>query len=250
MGELTLEELASKLNSIHKTASAVKADVEEIKQRDHPLHQAMDEKHDDEKTAMDEEHKESMDEEHKEAMDEEHEKEARKARYKAMKKAMDEHDEKDRDTAMHKAMDNNDVKHHQTNPTENTTRNDKEKTAMDEEHEEEHAAVASIIGDKREEFINKILSANKVFNAPNIKSVEKRVRKASLTKLKAEYNIIKPFTAAAQPTQTATEQPEQVIPYFANIMNPEQVDASQLNASSPDSAFAQISTKELLEMAN
>jgi hypothetical protein len=33
-------------------------------------------------------------------------------------------------------------------------------------------------------------------------------------------------------------------------MSPEQVDASQLDANSPDSAFAQISTKELLEMGN
>ena len=249
MSELTLEELASKLDSIHKTANAVKADVEEMKERDHPLHQAKkaNETEEDYKARVAQEEED----EKKEAQEKEDEekKEARHARYNAMKIALAEEDEENRDAAMNKAM--NDVEHRQKDPSENTTRNDKEKTAQDEEEKkEENAAVASIIGDKREEFINKILSANKVFNASNIKSVEKRVRKASLTKLKAEYNVIKPFIANTQPTQTATEQPEQIIPYFANIMNPEQVDASQLNASSPDSAFAQISTKELLEMAN
>lgn len=241
MSELTLEELASKLDSIHKTANAVKADVDEMhKEREHPLatHKA---KHADE---TDEDYKARVaqedEDEKKEAQDDEEKKEARKARYSDMKKALAEEDEEKRDTAMKRAMEQHD-------PTHNTIRNDKEKVATEEE-KEEHANVASIIGDKRQEFINKILTANKVFNASNIKDVEKRVRKASLTKLKLEYKTIEPFIAAQQPA-TPTEPTQPVIPFFANIMNPEEVDASQLNASSPDSAFAQISTKKLLEMA-
>ena len=157
---------------------------------------------------------------------------------------MDEHDEEKRDAAMRRAMEH---------PTENLTRNDKEKVGQDnmtDEEKEEHASVASIIGDKRQEIIDKILTANKIFNTSNINEVEKRVKKASLTKLKAEYKTILPFIGATKQTENNSEQSPPVIPYFANIMPPEQVDASQLNASSPDSAFAQISTKELLEMAD
>lgn len=240
MGELTLEELASKLDAIHKTANIVKADVDEIKERDHPMHMSKraNENEEDYKARVAQE----MEDKKKEAEEKEEMKEARKARYSAVKAAMGEHDEEKRDAALRAAM-------AQTDPTENTIRNDKERTAEEEEKEKENnAAVASIIGDKRQEFINKILTANKVFNASNIKEVEKRVMKASLSKLKTEYKTIEPFIAQQVQAKPAEQSPP-VIPYFASMMTPEDVDIKQLNANSPDSAFAQISTKELLEMA-
>ncbi len=247
----TFEELAEKVEQISKVADSTHKQVStmmDIKTKDHPLHQAQNNHDDPEnkegKTAMDDDdHKEGMDNHDKDqhnSMDEEHEKEARKARYSAMKTAMDEHDEEKRDAAMRQAME-------QKDPTTNTTTNQKE--AMDEDEKEEHAAVASIIGDKRQEYITKILSANKLFNASEINSVEKRVRKASLTTLKKEYKTILPFIGGAKAEQQPAAAAPPVIPYFASMMTPQDVDASQLTASSPDSAFANLSTKELLEMS-
>ena len=47
---------------------------------------------------------------------------------------------------------------------------------------------------------------------------------------------------------TTIQTQEKFIPYFANV-NPEQVDSTMLTASSPDSAFASMSTKELMELS-
>ena len=243
----TFEELAEKVEQISKVAEQTKS-MMEIKTKDHPLHQAQN-NHDDpenkegKSATHDDDHKEGMDNHDKnhEAQEEEEKKEARKARYNAMKSAMDENDEEKRDAAMKQAME-------QKDPTTNTTPNAKE--AMDEDEKEEHAAVASIIGDKRQEYITKILSANKLFNASNIQEVEKRVRKATLTSLKKEYKTILPFIGGVKAEQQPAAAAPPVIPYFASMMTPQDVDASQLTASSPDSAFANLTTKELLEMAN
>ncbi len=245
----TFEELAEKVEQISKTADSTHKQVTsmmDIKTKDHPLHQATNNHNDpNDKTAKranetDEDYEARIaqeDDDKKEAQEKEEEKEARKARYSAMKLAMAEEDEEKRDAAIKSAME-------QSDPTHNTTPNNKE--AQTEDEKEEHAAVASIIGDKRQEYITKILSANKLFNASNIDSVEKRVRKASLTSLKKEYKTILPFISAVKVEQApAATQP--VIPFFASMMTPEEVDKSQLTASSPDSAFANLSTKELLK---
>ncbi len=245
---LSIEELSAEVEKISKVAQDTHKQVTtmmEIKNKDHPLHEGKanndDDKHegqnDDDKNH---EGKSGMDDDEHKAQNDEKEKEARAARYKAMKLAMAEEDEEKRDAAIKSAME-------QKDPTTNTTTNEKE--GQTEEEKEEHAAVASIIGDKRTEYIEKILSANRLFNASNIESVEKRVRKASLTSLKKEYKTILPFIGGAKAEQTPAAEPP-VIPYFASMMNPQEIDASQLNASSPDSAFAKLSTKELLEMAN
>ena len=243
----TFEELAEKVEQISKVAEQTKS-MMEIKTKDHPLHTAQN-NHDDPENKegkkaneTDEDYKARVaqeEDEKKEAQEDEEKKEARKARYSAMKSAMDENDEEKRDAAMKKAME-------QEDPTTNTTTNEKEAKGQTEEEKEEHAAVASIIGDKRQEYITKILSANKLFNASNINSVEKRVRKASLTSLKKEYKTILPFIGAAKTEQPPAQAPP-VIPFFASMMTPEEVDKSQLTASSPDSAFANLSTKELLK---
>ncbi len=247
----TFEELAEKVEQISKVADSTHKQVTtmmDIQTKDHPLHTAQN-NHDDPENKEgkanndnDNNHKGTHDDddEHK-SQTEEEKKEARKARYNAMKSAMDEHDEEKRDAAMKQAME-------QKDPTTNTTTNEKE--AQTEEEKEEHAAVASIIGDKRQEYITKILSANKLFNASNIDSVEKRVKKASLTALKKEYKTILPFIGGAKAEQQPAAAAPPVIPYFASMMTPQDVDKSQLSASSPDSAFANLSTKELLEMAN
>ena len=247
----TFEELAEKVEQISKVADSTHKQVTtmmDIKTKDHPLHQAQNNHDDPEnkegKSGMDDDNHEGKsgmhDDDQHNSMDEEHEKEARKARYNAMKSAMDEHDEEKRDAAMKQAME-------QEDPTTNTTTNEKE--AQTEEEKEEHAAVASIIGDKRQEYITKILSANKLFNASNINSVEKRVRKASLTSLKKEYKTILPFIGGVKAEQAQAPATQPVIPFFASMMTPEDIDKSQLTASSPDAAFANLSTKELLEMA-
>ena len=247
---LSIEELSEEVEKISKVAQDTNKQVTtmmQIKNKDHPLHEGKANNDDDnhegnEDDDKNHEGKSGMDNDDKNhtAQDEEHKKEARAARYKAMKLAMAEEDEEKRDAAIKSAME-------QTDPTTNTTTNEKE--GQTEEEKEEHAAVASIIGDKRAEYIEKILSANRLFNASNIKDVEKRVRKASLTSLKKEYKTILPFIGGAKAEQAPAAEPP-VIPFFASMMNPQEVDAASLTASSPDSAFAKLTTKELLEMAN
>jgi hypothetical protein len=216
--ELSLEELASKVDKTLKIASTLKAQNDEDKEK----HEAQDEEKEEEKKAQEEEK-------------EEEKKEARKARYNSMKKAMEEDDEKKRDAAILKAMDEN--KHEELKEAQE-----------EEEKKEEKANVASIIHDKKSEFISKILTANKIFNPSKIKQIESRVKKANLSALKKEWSVIEPFLAAMPTPAEKPQQPEQFIPYFASMAQPEDIDAAQLNANSPDSAFAQLSTKELLEM--
>ena len=193
---LSLEEMSEKIEEIAKTADSTHEQVKsmmEIKTKDHPLRTAQNNHDDDDHKGKkgdnnDDDHQATHndDDDHMGQNDEE-KKEARANRYKAVKLAMEMDDEEKRDAAIKSAME-------QTDPTTNTTPNAKEsKKGQTEEEKEEHANVASIINDKRTEFITKILSANKIFNASNVESVEKRLRKASLTKLKQEYKVIKPF---------------------------------------------------------
>jgi hypothetical protein len=247
---LSIEELSEEVEKISKVAQDTHKQVTtmmEIKNKDHPLHEGKANNDDDNHEGQNDDDKNHEgksgnddDDKNHTAQDEEHKKEARAARYKAMKLAMEMDDEEKRDAAIKSAME-------QTDPTHNTTTNEKE--GQTEEEKEEHAAVASIIGDKRAEYIEKILSANRLFNASNIDSVEKRVRKASLTSLKKEYKTILPFIGGAKAAQSPAAEPP-VIPYFASMMTPQEIDAKSLTASSPDSAFAKLTTKELLEMAN
>ncbi len=219
--ELSLEALATKLDEVHKTANAVKV--------------AMDEEHKNNHEGQTDEEKEKEAKKAQEEKEKEENKEARKARYNAMKKAMDEPDEEKRDAAIKAAMDEH--KHEEVKDAQD-----------DEEKKENEANVASIIGDKKTEFIEKILTANRIFNPNNIKVIETRVKKANLTALKKEWAVIQPFLASMPKPESKPEPQENFIPYFASIQQPEDIDKAQLNANSPDSAFAQLSTKELLEM--
>lgn len=236
-GELSLEQLASKLESTLKIASTLKADMDEMKKN----HEG---------------NEEDKKEEAKHAQEkmEEEKKEARANRYKALKEAMGEHDEMKRDSAIKAAMDEHDHKEKDAqskDPTENVTNSEKphiEKEGQTEEEKEEHAAVASILKDKKADYISKILTANKIFNPSEVKTIEKRLKKANISELEKEWSHVKPFVGSMP--NAPKEQSPDFIPFFASMGNAEEIDAAQLNANSPDSAFAKLSTKELLEMAN
>jgi hypothetical protein len=140
---------------------------------------------------------------------------------------MEEEDKDKRDAAIRKAMDDD------TNPKE----------ATDEEKEKE-AQIASIIDDKKQDYIKQILTANKLINPQGLKAVEERVKSASISDLKKELEIVKPFIA----TTTTETKPESFVGYYANI-TPQDTDNETLTASSPDSEFNKFTTKELLEMS-
>ncbi len=223
--ELTLEQLDKKLEAFSKVATTIQTAMDDDKKN----HEAQDEK--DKKEAQ-----EKQEEEKKEAL-----KAKRAKRDAAIKLAQDETDEDKKDAAIKSAMDEYDNKEHKAMDKEH------EKDAMTDEEKEEHAAIASILKDKKEDFIKKILTANKIFNPTNLKEIEVRIKKASISELEKEWSAVQPFVAN-MPTEQ--KPPEQIIPYFASMGTPEQIDASQLNASSPDSAFSKFTTKELLEMEN
>lgn len=165
----------------------------------------------------------------------------RAARDAAIKKAMEEPDTEKKEAMIKKAMDeyDHDKKEAFGKPDEH------EKTAQEKEKDEH---VASILENDRQSMINQILTANRIINPASVQIIEARLKTASITDVKKELEIVKPFIAGVEQTPVTTPQ-EKFIPYFANI-TPADVDASQLNASSPDSEFNKISTKELLEMGN
>jgi len=235
-GELSLEQLASKLDATLKIAGTLKADMDEMKKN----HEGQTE--------------EEKDKEAKHAQEEkmeEEKKEARGNRYKALKAAMDEPDEEKRDAAIKAAMDEHDHKEKEAMDN-NLLHQDKshiEKEGQTDEEKEEHAAVASILKEKKADYINKILTANKIFNPSEVKEIQKRLKKANISELEKEWSHVKPFVAN-MPNAPQEKSQEQFIPFFASMGNAEEIDAAQLNANSPDSAFAKLSTKELLEMAN
>jgi hypothetical protein len=204
MTELTFESLAK---DIQETKSMIKTYVAQHEEED-----------------KDKEGKKAAMKKAQEDKEEEEKKEAKKTA--ALKKAMEEEDKDKRDAAIRKAMDDDEPKDHK---------------ATDEEKEKE-AQIASIITDKKKEFITKILQANSIVNPTKVKEIETRLKQASIPELQKELEIITPFVAGVTvPTQTQ----EKFIPYQANVTN--DIDKDQLNANSPISEFANISTEELLK---
>ena len=168
---------------------------------------------------------------------EEEKKEAKKAKYNsAIKVAMDEDDHDKKDAAIRKAQDEyNDKKH--------DAMDDNKHEATDDEKEKD-AQIASIIQDKKNSLIAQILTANRLINPNGLEAIESRLKKGSITEIQKEYDIVKPFIAGVEPTVQTPQQ--KIIPFYANI-SPADIDASTLSANSPDSDFASLSTKELLE---
>lgn len=215
-GELSLEELYSKLENLGKVASKFEVYMA---------------KHAEEEKHKDEEHMKA-----KKAEEEKHEKD--KKMEEAMRKAMEEPDEHKRHDAMRQAMEEHgDHKKHEAFGKP-------EHEASDEEKEKE-AQVAAIIEEKVNSMKNQILTANRLMNPTQVDEVEARLKVASITDIQKEYEIIKPFVAGVPEFGTQTQQ-KPFIPFYANL-DAQKVDEAQLNANSPDSEFMNLTTKELME---
>ena len=217
--ELTLETLGKNIEDLKVLVGGIKlGEEEDEKKKQEIAKKAEDEKKEEEKM------------------------EAKKAKYNAAIKLAMEEDNHDKKMAMvRKAQDEMEDKKHDAQHDEK-----KEHEATEEEKEKE-AQIASIINDKKNEFITKILTANSIMNPTQIKQVEERLKTASITEVEKEWNILKPAFegSVAQPTQNT----QKIIPFYANI-TPGDIDANQLTAASPDSDFTKLSTKELLEGTN
>ena len=215
--EITLETLAKDITDLKTLAAGIKVGQEEDEKKKLEAKKAQEEKKEEEK------------------------KEAKKAKYNsAIKKAMDEDDHDKKDAAIRKAQDEYDDKEHKAEHDKNMDKHD----ANDEE-KEKNAQIASIINDKKNSLIAQTLTANRLINPTGLQEVEARLKKASITKIQEEYNIVKPFISGVE-TTTVTSSQQIPIPYFANV-TPADIDASTLTANSPDSDFAKLKTKDLLE---
>jgi hypothetical protein len=191
-------------------------------------------------------------------MDDKKHEEARKAkRTAALKKAMEEPDDEKRDAAIRKAMEEDDDDKHKESSKKGTVMDEHDhenhKGMTEDEKKDHDAAVASVIEKERTELTAKILQANRLMDPTSVKAVEERIKSASITELQTEWKTIEPFVGSMMqttPNPTQTQQP--TIPFFMAGMNimgdPTQFDKSQLNANSPTSEFAKLSTKELMEM--
>lgn len=213
-GELTLETLQTDLAGLKTMLTEYTASDDDKKEKEAAMKKAEEDKKEEEK------------------------KEAKKAaKTAALKTAMEEEDPDKRDAAIKKAMDEDPKKHEAFGEP-------KEKTA-EEKEKDEH--VASIIEQDKQTYITKILTAATITNPQGLKEIEAIVKSASITKLK-EMAMLTPSFEGSVAIPESMKQ-EKFIPYFANA-NPAMVDASMLTASSPDSAFNNISTKDLLEGKN
>ena len=221
MSDLTLEELAEKVDKVWKIA-------ENMEKKKHEGTDHMDEeekmkakKAEDEKKEkeMKEAKRAEMDDKMKEAMEEkDHDKKMAK-----MKKAMEDYDEHIEKVGLGK-------------PKESQNHE-----AMTEE-EKEH--VASIVDKDKQDYINKILTAATITAPEQLEDIKKMVKTASISELKNYAKFVPDFTGVAAKQTISPQKP--IIPFFAS-MNPAEIDSKQLNASSPDSAFASMSTKDLME---
>jgi len=218
--ELTLESLAKGIVEIKTLVAGIKVGEEEDEKKKMEAKKAEEEKKEEEK------------------------KEAKKAKYNsAIKAAMEEDDHEKKEAMVKRAMDElHDKKEGMMDKDHNDHKNHE---ATDEEKEKD-AQIASIINDKKNSLIAQILTANRLINPTGLDTIEARLKKASIAEVQKEFDIVKPFIAGVE-TPTPTVQ-EKIIPFYANI-TPADIDSSQLTASSPDSDFTKLSTKELLEVS-
>ncbi len=239
--ELTLEEMAKKIDDLTKVATNIKTAQDEKDEKDKEAKHAQDEKKEEER------------------------KEARKAsrgrRDAAIRLAMEEPDDEKKDAAIkraqdeydkeHKAMDEKDEKHDAMDNDEHEPK-DHDAQMTDDEKKEHEAQIASIVGDKKWEIDSKILAAAKVMNPTGVEALAKELKKNKFTASKKMLDDMtkiygEEFIGSVQNIPSVKQ--ETPAPYFmAGAMNPQDVDANQLNANSPDSEFAKLSTEELLKM--
>ena len=240
MVELTLEEMAKKIDDLTKVATNIKTAQDEKNEKDKEAKHAQDNEKEEER------------------------KEARKAsrgrRDAAIRLAMEEKDDEKKDAAIklaqdeydkeHKAMDEKDEKH---DAMDNDEHEPKDKEAQYNDEKKEHdAQIASIVGDKKSEIDNKILAAAKIMNPTGVEALAKELKKNKFTaskKMLDDMTKIYGTEFIGSIPNTTTVKQETPAPYFmAGAMSPQDVDKSQLNANSPDSEFAKLSTEELLKM--
>jgi hypothetical protein len=228
--ELTLEQLASKVDDVSKIATKLE-------------------------TFMAEHDKHEHDEKAKKAMEDKKHEEARKAKKTAaLKKAMEEPDDEKRDAAIRKAMEEDKDDEHKESSHKGTVMDehdhDNHKGMKDDEKKDHEAAIASVIEKERTDLMTKIMTANRLLDPTSLKAVEERVKSASIQELQTEWKTIEPFVGNTMlsPADTQTQQP--AIPFFMAGVTGDagQFDKNQLNANSPDSEFAKLSTKEIMEM--
>lgn len=240
--ELTLEDMAKKIDALSVVASSLKTAQEEKEEKEKEAKKAQDEEKEEER------------------------KEARKAsrgrRDAAIKLAMEEPDDEKKDAGIkraqdeydkeHKAQDKEEEKHDAMDMDEHEPKDHDAQT--EEEKKEKDAQIASIIDKEKLLIDNKILTAAKIMNPAGVKSLTKELSKNTFTASKKMLDDMtkihgEPFMASTiQPTAVPVQEK---VPYFmANAMQQaDQVDANMLTANSPDSDFAKLSTKELLEMS-
>jgi len=226
MPELSLETLAKKFDDVTATIKSWTANEEEKKKHDMEAKKAEDEKHEDER------------------------KEAKKGRrakkYSAIKRAMEEDDEDKKDAALKKAMEEDEDEHMAEH--EEMKKHD----AMEDDEKKEHdAQIASIINKEKLIIDASILRAAKIMNPAGVDALAKELKSNKFTASKKMQEDMSKIWGSEifDVVQTASVPKETAAPYFmAAAMSPQEVDASQLNANSPDSEFAKLTTKELLEM--
>lgn len=241
MSEPTLEQLYAKLDTVTSKVDTFIAQHEHDEHKEHDKHMA---KHKGETEHHDRENGEH-EHRHEKHPSGDHPREARKEKEEAMRKAMEEPDDEKRHEklkeAAHEYMEQD---HHKEamGPRGEHGRGTRGREDEHEKKEEREAQIASIIAEKKAGLVNQILTANRMINPAGLKDVEKRMKYASISEVEHEFNIIKPFIGGVIPQQ----QTEKFVPFYAS-MTPQDIDKSQLSASSPDSDFAQISTKELLK---
>lgn len=205
------------------------------------------------KNGMDEKEKEKEAQIAMEMKEEETKKEAKRAALEAaIKQAMHEDDSEKKDAAIKQAME--DYGHEKNHEAFGDPSKKNNHDAMSDEEKEKEAQIASIINEKKTETINKILQANIMTNPQNAAVIEARLKQANITDVNKEWEALAPSFAhlieqqMKQPSMMQ-QQEQKIVPFYANVnqITPVNVDEKQLSASSPASAFAKISTKELLE---
>lgn len=221
--DLTIEDMGKQLVELKTMVANFVANDDTDKEKEAAAKKAMDEKMEDEK------------------------KEAKKAAYNAsIKIAMDEKDHDKKMAMVKKAEDEyNDKKHEAFGEPKD------KKEGMDKEDKEHKAHVASMITKDKNSMIKQILTANSIVNPQNVKAIEARLKQASIMDVQKEFDIIKPFVASGvestvpyQPTQ------EKIIPFYANVMSPANIDDSMLTANSEDSEFINLTEADFQKLEN
>ena len=223
-GELTMEELSTKIDAIAKIAEKMEKDSDDRK---------------DSKKA--------------ETEKEDKMKARRAKRDDEMKEAMTEEDDDKRDAKMKRAMDDYDKDHKAMGDNKDHNDNHKgksHKAEKDEDEKERDAATDDMIKKDKEKNANKILMATKIINPSLLAATHSRLKSASASEIRKEWKLLEPFVGSITlPTTITAPDPvpvQQVPPPFMPSYA-QDTDNEVFTASTPDSAFTKFTTQELLD---